>query len=91
MASEIYFLNLKVAQETLIDPAKRFAYERFGPDMLKWQRCSSILDYILAGLQYTAPVYVGSTVFLIILSTLGYLQWGRFVCGAVIRIPASAN
>lgn len=79
MASESYFVDLKVAQDTLINPVKRFAYERFGPDMLQWQHCSSIRDYLLVGLQSSVPVYVGSIIFLVILSTLGYLQWGRYV------------
>jgi hypothetical protein len=91
MTSESYFVNLKVAQETLLDPVKRFAYERFGPDMLQWQHCSSIRDYLLVGLQSTVPVYVGSIVFLVILSTLGYLQWGRFVGRTVTRTRASTN
>ena len=79
ITSEAYFVNLKTAQDTLLDPVKRFAYERFGPDMLEWQHCSSARDYLLAGLQSTAPVYVGSIIVFVILSTLGYLQWGRFV------------
>lgn len=79
ITSEAYFVNLKTAQDTLLDPVKRFAYERFGPNMLEWQHCSTPRDYLLAGLQSTAPVYVGSIIFLVILSTLGYLQWGRFV------------
>lgn len=77
---EDYFVNLKVAQDTLTDPVKRFAYERFGPDMLKWQHCSSILDYLIVSLQVSLPLYIGSTLFLVILSVAGYLQWGRFVC-----------
>ena len=86
--SDDYFVSLKIAQDTLLDPVKRFAYERFGPDMLQWQHCSSIRDYLLVGLQSTAPVYVGSIVFFIILSTLGYLQWGRFVGQPLIQIQA---
>ena len=78
-ASDRYFVDLKIAQDTLLDPVKRFAYERFGPDMLQWQHCSSVRDYLLVGLQSTAPLYIGSVIFLVILSTLGYLQWGRFV------------
>lgn len=89
ITSEAYFVNLKTAQDTLLDPVKRFAYERFGPDMLEWQHCSSVRDYLLAGLQSTAPVYIGSIIFLIILSTLGYLQWGRFVGQPLIPIRAS--
>lgn len=88
LTSENYFVSLKIAQDTLLDPVKRFAYERFGPDMLQWQHCSSIRDYLLVGLQSTVPVYVGSIIFLVILSTLGYLQWGRFVGHSLIQTRA---
>ena len=80
LVAESYFVNLKTAQDTLIDPVRRFAYERFGPDMLRWQHCITIRDYILVGLQTAAPLYFGSIIFLIILGVSGYLQWGRFVC-----------
>ena len=75
-----YFLHLKEAQDILLSPTKRFAYDRFGPDMLAWKHCSSARDYLLAGLQAYAPFYVGSATFLGLLSVAGYLQWGRFVC-----------
>lgn len=74
-----YFQLLKTAQETLIDPTKRFAYERFGPEILTWQNCSSIRDYLMVGIQAMIPLYAGSIIFLVILGVLGYLQQGRFV------------
>lgn len=78
-AAEAYFVNLKSAQDTLSDPIKRFAYERFGPDVLKWQNCKTIYDYIYTGAQSSSfPLYVGSGVCLVILSFTSYLQWGRF-------------
>ncbi|KAI4245896.1 MAG: hypothetical protein LQ352_006491 [Teloschistes flavicans] len=58
--AEIYFVKLKSAQDTLTDTTKRFAYERFGPDILSWQHVSSIRDYITVGLQSSAPLYAGS-------------------------------
>ncbi|KAL8697624.1 MAG: hypothetical protein Q9224_002219 [Gallowayella concinna] len=76
--AETYFVRLKSAQDTLTDATKRFAYERFGPDVLKWQHVSSIRDYILVGAQNAAPLYGGSVVVMVILSLLGYLQWGRY-------------
>ncbi|KAL8942035.1 MAG: hypothetical protein Q9216_001888 [Gyalolechia sp. 2 TL-2023] len=76
--AETYFVKLKSAQDTLTDATKRFAYDRFGPDMLKWQHVSSTRDYILVGLQNTGPLYGGFVVFMILLSMIGYLQWGRY-------------
>ena len=77
--AEAHFVQLKTAQDTLTDPVKRWAYERFGPDMLKWQHCSTIRDFLLAGLQGVGPLYGGSIIVMIILGVTGYLQWGRYV------------
>ena len=78
-AAESNFVNLKTAQDTLSDPIKRFAYERFGPDMLKWQHCKTIRDYLVTGIQASSlPLYAGSTRMMALLSLTNYLQWGRF-------------
>lgn len=82
--SDAFFRQLKLAQDTLMNPVQRFAYERFGPDMLSWQHCSSIRDYLIGGIQAYSPMYIGSAIFLVLLGVTGYLQWGRFVslaCG----------
>jgi hypothetical protein len=76
--SEGYFVHLRLAQDTLLNPAKRFAYERFGPDITTWQHCSSIRDYILHGLQSLLPYYGVAAVFMYILGMLGYLEWGKY-------------
>lgn len=57
---------------------KRFAYERFGPAMLEWERCSSIHDYLLQGLYFTLPTYVAGAFFMYISGILGYIKIGRF-------------
>lgn len=44
--SEAYFMFLRRAQETLVDPVKRFAYDRFGDDMLGWGDQKTMRDYI---------------------------------------------
>lgn len=78
-AAEANFVNLKTAQDTLSDPVKRFAYERFGPDMLRWQHCRTIRDYLITGIQTSSlPLYAGSTLMMVLLSLTNYLQWGRF-------------
>lgn len=78
-AAEKHFVTLKQAQDTLSDPMKRFAYERFGADVLTWQHCKTVRDYLLRGAQLVqGPLYAGSTFFLIMLSFTNYLQAGRF-------------
>jgi curved DNA-binding protein CbpA len=74
-----YFNYLKTAQDTLLDPAKRWAYERFGPDVLSWAHCKSIKDYFYAGLTATGPYYALGALFMVLLSWLGYIHWGKFV------------
>ncbi|ESZ94449.1 hypothetical protein SBOR_5167 [Sclerotinia borealis F-4128] len=77
-SSEGYFVHLKLAQDTLLNPAKRFAYERFGPDMVGWQHCSTIRDYLVHGLQTIGPYYGAAGVFMYVLGLLGYLDWGKY-------------
>jgi len=76
--SENYFVHLKLAQDTLLNPAKRFAYERFGPSVTEWQHCSSIRDYLIHGLQSIVPYYGAAVIFMYILGMLGYLEWGKY-------------
>ncbi|KAI4249625.1 MAG: hypothetical protein L6R40_000414 [Gallowayella cf. fulva] len=96
--AEIYFVKLKTAQDTLTDATKRFAYERFGPEVLKWQHVSSIRDYLFVGLQNAAPLYGGSVMVMILLSLLGlsirgsrnakrFTQWRYliFACLALVE------
>ena len=78
-SADAYFVLLKSAQDTLTDPVKRFAYQRFGPDVLQWQHCSSIRDYIVRGLQVSCgPLYAGSFLLMILLGFAGYLQHGKY-------------
>lgn len=77
-SSETYFVHLKTAQDTLLNPAKRFAYERFGPEIGEWQRCSGIRDYVLHGLQAILPYYIVAAIAMYVLGMLGYLDWGKY-------------
>ncbi|KAI8963699.1 hypothetical protein F5Y11DRAFT_134775 [Daldinia sp. FL1419] len=73
-----FFMRLKTASETLMNPARRFAYERFGPEILDWNRCVTIRDYIVRGGQALIPYYVFAAVGMYLLGLLGYLEWGRY-------------
>ena len=78
-SADAYFVLLKSAQDTLSDPVKRFAYTRFGPDMLTWQHCATYRDYLVRGLQVSSgPLYAGSLFFMILIGFTGYLQQGRY-------------
>lgn len=77
--SDNFFVHLKLAQDTLLDPTKRFAYDRFGPDSTSWRHCSSIRDYLLVGLQDMAPYYIFGLGFMAVVGFTSYLEWGRYV------------
>ena len=74
-----YFIHLKTASDTLQDAAKRFAYERFGPDVVNWQRCTTIKDYVMRGIvSGIIPQYVVTAATVGVLSFFGYLDVGKY-------------
>ncbi|KAI9728797.1 MAG: hypothetical protein M1834_007183 [Cirrosporium novae-zelandiae] len=75
-----WFMHLKLAQDTLLNGPKRFAYDRFGPDMVgvEWKHCHSTRDYMLKGALNMIPYYVASAFVMVLLSVLGYFNWGRY-------------
>lgn len=77
---QAHYISIQLARDTLIDPAKRFAYSRFGPAILtpSWRACKTIKDYTLHGVQQTALYYFASAVGLVLVSVLGYLQQGKY-------------
>lgn len=78
-SADAHFVLLKSAQDTLTDPVKRFAYLRFGPDIIQWQQCATIKDYILRGLQVSAgPLWAGSLFFMTVLALTGYFSRGKY-------------
>ena len=76
--TELLYLSMQSAKDTLTDPAKRFAYDRFGPDILFWQHCKTLRDFVFHGVQQTSLYYVVSFCGLVLLGLLGYLQSGKF-------------
>ncbi|KAI9825029.1 MAG: hypothetical protein M1826_007107 [Phylliscum demangeonii] len=80
-AAEAYFVQLRLAQDTLLDATKRFAYDRLGPEMTRCRHCTTVLDYVLLGLQSIAPYYAAGALFMLLLGVLGYLQWGTYGAG----------
>lgn len=74
-----YFIHLKLASEVLQDAAKRFAYERFGPVVVQWQKCITIRDYVSRGVTSSIlPHYGLAVVTLYILGVFGYMNYGTY-------------
>ncbi|CAG8611815.1 5902_t:CDS:2 [Acaulospora morrowiae] len=72
------FIALRVAYETLMDPTKRFAYDRFGPEIENCNNCLTIRDYLAHGWSSFIGFYLGVGLVLFILNILGKGQFGRF-------------
>ena len=75
-----FFMHLKTATDVLTDPARRFAYERFGPVAVAWSaQCTTIREYVVRGAQTAlVPHYVVAAAALYVLGLLGYLRVGRY-------------
>ncbi|KAF7594405.1 hypothetical protein BBP40_009386 [Aspergillus hancockii] len=88
--SDDYFVYLRLAQDTLLDPMKRFAYDRFGPEIIGWGNVKTMQDFLFTGLQRSIPQYVGGAVTIIILNLMWWSGWGRywrvFTFGALITL-----
>ncbi len=84
-----YFVRLKLASDTLLDPARRFAYERFGPDVVEWQHCTTIRDYVERGAMMASGYYSVAAVAMYVLGFLGYLDWGRHERWVLLLVVAA--
>lgn len=74
------FVQYKLAHDTILDPIKRFAYDRFGPSIVQLQHpgLRTIRDYVYVGLRSKIPEYVMSAVSLIVLNYFWLPKWGQF-------------
>ncbi|CAG8501498.1 8170_t:CDS:2 [Ambispora leptoticha] len=76
--AEATYILIRTAYDTLNDPVKRFAYDRFGPDINRWDNAKAIRDYLNHGWTSYVEFYLGTGLFLLILNILGKGQFGRF-------------
>ena len=77
--STSYFMHLKLASDTLQNSAARFAYERFGPGVVGWQKCVTIKDYVTKGVYvWVVPHYVVAAATIYVLGLFGYMELGKF-------------
>lgn len=74
------FVQFKLAHDTILDPIKRFAYDRFGPTIVQVQHpgLRTIRDYVYIGLRSKIPEYVVSATSLIVLNYFWLPKWGQF-------------
>ncbi|KAK8865933.1 hypothetical protein IAR55_001082 [Kwoniella newhampshirensis] len=71
------FILIRRAYETLSDPVKRYAYDRFGPQILDW-KSASVREYIHTGLARSVGFYLVSGGIMLLLALLGRVQDGSY-------------
>lgn len=77
--SEAFFLQLKLAQDTLIDPVKRLVYDRFGRQVVERTKAKSIRELFYGGLLALLPQYFSGLVVMLALNKFWFSSWGRYV------------
>jgi hypothetical protein len=74
-----YYVHLKHARDIIADPARRFAYDRFGPDVLQTcQKCLTVKDFTDSALLTTLGTYGFLFVFLLGANALGFMKDGAY-------------
>ncbi|KAJ7188894.1 hypothetical protein C8R46DRAFT_1056100, partial [Mycena filopes] len=68
---ETLFITVRDAFEALKNPTVRFAYDRFGPDVLKWTHCSTTSEYLWYGLTHSIGYHVVALAFLVFWTAIG--------------------
>lgn len=78
--AEALFVYYKMASETILDPVKRFAYDRFGPKIVQTQQPNlrTIRDYVYLGLRSLVPEYAVGAVSLVALNYFYFPKWGQY-------------
>lgn len=76
--AEAYYVHLKLCRDILMDPVKRFAYDRLGPETLFWQKSTTIPDFLSVGLRHIFMYYTGTAGVLTLLGFLGYIKQAAF-------------
>jgi hypothetical protein len=78
-AANAYYIHLKHARDIILDPAKRFVYDRFGPDIFRQcQSCLTIREYVDSALLSAVTNYGALLVFLIGANALGFFKDGSY-------------
>ncbi|KAF9463581.1 hypothetical protein BDZ94DRAFT_1297784 [Collybia nuda] len=68
---EELFIVIRDVYEALKDPVVRFAYDRFGPDVLRWSQCTTTREYIQTGLMQSSGYHIVVGIALVFWSAVG--------------------
>lgn len=79
-SGEARFIAARDAFDTLKSSTKRWAYDRFGPEVIGWEKeCTSLGDYIERGLMASCGFYLVSAVAMVLYAIFGQSGFGAFV------------
>ena len=74
-----YYVHLKHARDIILDPVKRYAYDRFGPDIFgQCQNCLTVKEFTDSALLTTGTTYGALLIVLIGANALGFLTDGSY-------------
>jgi hypothetical protein len=65
------FMKTRDAFEALKNPTIRFAYDRFGPDVLGWSQLTTTREYLRQGLLQSAGYHIATAIGLLVFSAVG--------------------
>lgn len=84
---DAFFVMLKLAQDTLLDPVKRFAYDRFGAGVVdRPEGAGKVLSmggYFYEGLFALVPQYLAGFLVMVALNMFWLSAWARYVSNAL--------
>lgn len=83
------YIRVQLAHETLTDDAKRFAYDRFGPEIIRWKECTVIRDFVMKGVRGLGVYYAMGAAALYVFPKLGYFNQGiywRWIAFAALAV-----
>ncbi|KKZ67730.1 hypothetical protein EMCG_06597 [[Emmonsia] crescens] len=77
-SSDELFVQLRLAQDTLLDPVKRFAYDRFGQEVVEGSKAKTMSEFLFTGLRALLPQYLGGFVMMMLMNLFWFSAWGRY-------------
>ncbi|PGH06260.1 hypothetical protein GX51_02457 [Blastomyces parvus] len=72
------FLRLRLAQDTLLDPVRRFAYDRFGQEVVEGSKAKTMGEFLFVGLRALLPQYLGGFIMMVLMNLFWFSGWGRY-------------
>ncbi|KAF7297922.1 J domain-containing protein [Mycena chlorophos] len=68
---EAHFILVRDAFEAVKNPTVRFAYDRFGPDVLTWKHCTTVGEYLRHGLMQSIGYHAVTLIILVFWTAVG--------------------